>query len=61
MIYSKVIEYCKKNNMSVSAFERKCGLANGTVNGWKHGGYPSVPTIKKIEQSTKISAKKWLE
>lgn len=47
--------------MSVSAFERKCGLANVTVNGWKNGGYPSVPTIKKIEQGTKISAKKWLE
>ena len=59
--YGKVCVYCNKNKISIRAFEEKCGLANGTVNGWKNGGYPSVPTIKKIEQGTKISAKKWLE
>lgn len=61
MIYPKIIDYCQKNNLSVAAFERKCGLTNGTVHGWKDGGYPSIPTLQKIEKATKISAKKWLE
>lgn len=61
MIYQKIIEYCNENNISVSAFEKKCGLTNGTVGGWKNGGNPSVPTLKKIENATKIPIEKWVE
>lgn len=60
-VLGKIFEYCNKNKLSVSAFEKKCGLANGTVSGWKNGGNPSVPTLKKIEKSTKIPIKKWIE
>lgn len=59
--YGKVIKYCYENNLSIMAFEQKCGLTNGTVSKWKDGGYPSIPTLQKIEKATKISAKKWLE
>lgn len=62
MIYSKVIDYCNKNNLSISAFEKKCELANGTVNGWKtKGSNPSVATLQKIEKATKIPIQKWLK
>lgn len=61
MFYQKVADYCKKNNLSIKAFEEKCGLSNGTVGGWKNGGKPSVDTLKKISNATKISIKKWLE
>lgn len=61
LIYSKVMEYCDKHNLSVSAFERKCGLANGTVSGWKNGSNPSVTTLKKIETATKIPIARWLK
>lgn len=62
MIYPKIIDYCEKNNLSVAAFERKCGLTNGTVYGWKtKGNNPSVSTLQKIEKATKIPIKKWLE
>lgn len=62
MFYSKVIEYCNKNNISVSAFEKKCGLTNGTVNGWKtKGSNPSFTTLQKIEKATKIPIQKWLK
>ena len=62
LFYSKVIEYCNKNNLSVSAFEKKCGLTNGTVNGWKtKGSNPSFTSLKKIEKATKIPIQKWLK
>ena len=59
MIYRKIIDYCKKNNLSVSAFEKKCGLSNGTVNGWKDGGNPSLITLQKVVSATGISIEEW--
>lgn len=61
MIYSKVIEYCEQRDLSVRQFERRCGLANGTVQNWKNGGNPSLSTLLKIEHGTKIPVKKWLQ
>lgn len=62
MVYNNVIEYCGKNNISISAFEKKCGLPNGLVGKWKEKGYePSVSTLQKIESATKVPIKKWLE
>ena len=61
MIYSKVLAYCEQKDLSIRQFEMKCGLANGTVSKWKDGGNPSLSTLLKIEQFTKISAKKWLQ
>lgn len=61
MVYPKVIEYCNKHKISISAFEKKCGLTNGTVNGWRaRGGEPSLTTVKKISEATKIPVQKWL-
>lgn len=61
MIYSKVLDYCEQKNLSIRQFEQKCGLANGTVHKWKNGGNPSLSTLLKIENYTRISAKKWLQ
>ena len=61
LFYQKVIAYCEKHNLSVSAFETKCGLANGTVNGWKNGSDPSLVSLKRISEATKISVAKWLK
>lgn len=60
MYYRKVFNYCKENNLSIKSFEEKCGLANGTVGGWKNGGKPSIPTLQKIASATGISIEKWL-
>lgn len=54
MIYKKIIKYCKANNLSVSAFEKKCGIGNGTVGRWKDGSKPSLDTLEKIEKATGI-------
>lgn len=59
MIYNKIINYCNKNNLSVSAFEKKCGLANGTVGKWRDGGNPSLETLNKIISVTGIPIEEW--
>lgn len=62
MVYNNVINYCSKNNMSISAFEKKCNLPNGLVGKWKEKGYePSISTLQKIEKVTNIPISKWLE
>ena len=61
MFFKKIEEYCVKNNLTISAFEKKCGLSNGSVSKWKGNACPSVPTLQKIESATKIPIKKWLE
>lgn len=62
MIYQKVIEYCQKNNLSINAFEKMCGIGNGTVGRWKDGcSTPTLSTLKKIADRTKTSINKWIE
>ena len=61
MVYSKVLKYCEENNISVCAFEKKCGLANGTVNGWKNGSDPSLSSLTKIAQGTGTTVGSWVD
>lgn len=61
MIYNKIVKYCNENSLSVSAFEKKCGLANGTVGKWKDGGNPSLETLHKIVSSTGIPIDEWMK
>ena len=61
MIYNKIMDYCNKNSLSVSAFEKKCGLANGTVGKWKDGGNPSLDTLQKIVLTTGIPIDEWMK
>lgn len=62
MIYEKVMKYCEENDLSVLAFEKKCGLSNATVAGWKKNNHnPSLPTLQKIVAATGIPIEKWVE
>lgn len=61
MIYNKIIKYCNENILSVSAFEKKCGIANGTVGKWKDGGNPSLETLHKIVLTTGIPIDEWMK
>lgn len=61
MIYNKIIKYCNENSLSISAFEKKCGLANGTVGKWKDGGNPSLETLHKIVLATGITIDEWMK
>ena len=61
MIYNKIMNYCNQNRLSVSAFEKKCGIANGTVGKWKDGGNPSLGTWQKIVSSTGVPIAEWMK
>ena len=61
MIFQKVKEYCKKNNLSNSSFEKKCNIGNGTVSRWENDdSKPSLSTLEKIEKATGIAVAEWI-
>ena len=61
MFYEKIRQYCEQKGLTTMAFETLCGLSNGSVSKWKDGGFPSIPTLKKIEEATKIPVEEWLK
>lgn len=61
MIYQKVKQYCGKNNISIAAFEKRCGIGNGTVSRWENGeSNPSLSTLTKMEKATGIPVSDWI-
>lgn len=61
VLYAKILDYCSKNQLSISGFEKKCGLSNGAVSKWENNGYPSIPTLKKIEIATGVPISEWVK
>lgn len=56
MIYEKIIGYCERNSLTISSFEKMCGIGNGTIGRWKEEkSNPSLQTLKKISTVTGIS------
>lgn len=47
MFYKKVEAYCKKNNIAISVFEKRCGLGNGTISGWVDSN-PRIDSLEKV-------------
>lgn len=61
MFYQNVVAYCEENNLSIRAFEKKCGLGNGVVGRWKdNNSLPALATVQKIAEATKIPVEKWV-
>ena len=55
MVYDMIVKYCKENDISISAFEKKCGFGNGTVGKWNGDINPSLEskkTYRCIERRT---------
>lgn len=61
MVYRKITEYCKENHLSISAFEKLCGIGNGTVGKWEQGSNPSYETLQKIVRATSIPIEELLK
>lgn len=49
MLYDKIVEYCQENGVSLFAFEKKCGLGNGTIKGWMNSN-PRIDSLKKVAE-----------
>ena len=54
MYYKKVEAYCKKNNIAISVFEKKCGLGNGTISGWVDSN-PRIDSLQKVADEMGIT------
>lgn len=60
MNYEKILEYCREKKISISAFEKLCGLTNGTVGKWnpersaKRTSNPSLDSLMKMSKATGI-------
>lgn len=62
MVYRNVTKYCEENDISLSAFEKKCGIGNGTVRLWENdNSKPTLSTLEKMERATGISISEWLK
>lgn len=61
MIYEKVVDYCKKQKITVCEFEKRCQIGNGTVGKWREGVIvPSFRTLFKMEEKTGVSVSEWI-
>lgn len=60
MVYQNVVDYCNSNNITISAFEKMCGIGNGVIGAWKEENKPSLSSLGKIADKTGIPVEEWL-
>ena len=61
MLYDRVSEYCIEEGITISEFEKRCKIGNGTVGKWKDDKtQPTMKTLLKISKCTGISIGYWL-
>lgn len=53
MVLEQIEKWCKENNTSIAALEKKCGLGNATIRGWETRN-PRVDSLQKVSEATKI-------
>lgn len=54
MLFEKIIEFCKENNIPIYIFERECDLGNGTIASWKESN-PRIDSVRKVAKRMGIS------
>lgn len=60
LVYKNVVDYCNNNNITISTFEKMCGIGNGTIGAWKEESKPSLSSLEKIAVKTGIPVEEWL-
>ena len=61
MVYEEIEKYCRNAEISISRFEKLCGIGNGAVGRWKDGHVsPSIATLSKIEKTTGVPIQVWI-
>ena len=62
MLYEKIVAYCEREGISISSFEKKCSIGNGTVGRWKDdASRPALTTLEKIADTTGIPVSEWIK
>ena len=60
MIYENVKKIADEKGISISALEKKAGLGNGVISGWKTSS-PTVANLKSVADVLKVKVDKLLE
>ena len=60
MIYENVKKLCDEIGISINALEKKTGLANGTIGGWRHKT-PKIYTLMKVAKGLDVPLDKLIE
>lgn len=60
MVLERILIYCKRNDISIAAFERLCNIGNGTIKKWKYTK-PSIKSLEKIATATGIPISFWID
>jgi transcriptional regulator with XRE-family HTH domain len=61
MLYERIQEYCADEEITISEFEKRCKIGNGTVGKWKDDKVkPTIQTLNKISKWTGVSLGYWL-
>ncbi|MDE7016902.1 MAG: helix-turn-helix transcriptional regulator [Lachnospiraceae bacterium] len=47
MLVEKILEFCKKQEISISSLEKRSGIANGTISRWNKSS-PTLSSLQKI-------------
>ena len=47
LIFERISKLCEANKMSIAQLEKKAGLGNATVRGWKDSS-PTVSNLKAV-------------
>ena len=60
MIYENVKKIAEEKGISISALEKKAGLGNGVISGWKTSS-PTVANLKSVADVLKVKVDKLLD
>lgn len=60
MIFTKIVELCEKNGVSIAKLEKSCGLGNATIRGWDEST-PRIDNLKKVADYFGVSIEYFLE
>ena len=55
----RYLNIAKKNDISLSAFEKECGLGNATIKGWKSSN-PRIDSLQNVAKRMNVSIEELL-
>ncbi len=60
MVFENVKKICDEKGMSISQLEKKAGLGNGTIGGWRTSA-PRLDSLQAVAKVLKVKVDKLLK
>lgn len=55
VLYSRIIELCEKNEITITRLEKECGFSNATIKKWKDTSTPGIDKVQRIARYFGVS------